>query len=107
MTSFDTVDSISGSIESFLSQLYPNKELIIVDGKSKDSTHQIIKSYQEKHPNLIKWVNEKDKNLHHARNIGVKAATGDIIGFLGADDVWICASGFRDCKDSVPRCVRN
>ena len=75
------------SITSFLEQDYQNKELIIIDNKSTDHSHVIIKKYQAKHSKLIKWIKKNDTGISHARNIAVKEATGDVIGFLGVDDV--------------------
>jgi glycosyltransferase involved in cell wall biosynthesis len=86
ITSFNGEEYISKAIESFLQQQYESKELIIIDGISTDKTHQIISSYQEKFPNLIKWIKEKDHGISNARNIALKYATGDLIGFLGCDD---------------------
>ncbi len=77
---------IAKAIESFLSQGYEHKELLIVDGVSNDGTHEIISSYQEKFPQIIKWIKEKDSGISNARNIALKYVTGDLIGFLGVDD---------------------
>jgi glycosyltransferase involved in cell wall biosynthesis len=74
------------AIDSFLAQEYINKELIILDGKSQDGSHKIIAEYCKKFPHLIKWINEPDLGISHARNIALKHVTGDIVGFLGADD---------------------
>lgn len=75
------------SIDSFLDQDYPHKELVIVDGRSTDNSHKIIASYIEAFPKEITWIKEKDTGLSNARNIGLKYATGDIIGFRSSDDV--------------------
>lgn len=74
------------AVDSFLAQEYEDKELIILDGNSKDGSHQIIAEYQKKFPHLIKWVRELDTGISHARNIALKHVTGDLVGFLGADD---------------------
>jgi len=75
------------AIDSFLDQNYPYKELVIVDGKSTDNSHKIIASYVEAFPKEIIWIKEKDTGLSNARNIGLKHATGNIIGFHSSDDV--------------------
>ena len=75
------------SIKSFLEQDYQEKELIIIDGKSIDGSHQIIANYQKQNPNLIKWIKEVDKGISNARNIAIKQSSGDVIGFLGVDDI--------------------
>jgi len=74
------------ALDSFFAQEYVNKELIILDGKSQDGSHKIIAEYCEKFPHLIKWINESDSGISHARNIALKHAKGDLVGFLGADD---------------------
>ncbi len=74
------------AIDSFLEQNYENKELVIIDDISTDGTHEIIAAYQEKFPQFIFWVREKDYGISHARNLALKHTTGDVIGFLGAND---------------------
>jgi glycosyltransferase involved in cell wall biosynthesis len=74
------------SIQHFLGQDYENKELVIVDGKSTDGSHDIIKKYSTKHKEVV-WVKEEDKGLSDAVNIGIGRSTGDMVGYLGADDL--------------------
>jgi glycosyltransferase involved in cell wall biosynthesis len=88
ITVFNGEKYLSGSIESFLEQNYQEKELVIVDGISTDKSHEIIESYQKKSPQSIKWIKEKDCGISNARNIGLKHASGDLIGFLGCDDLF-------------------
>lgn len=86
ITAFNGEKYITKAIESFLAQDYENKELVIIDGISTDGTHEIIKKYSDQFPKEIKWIKEKDRGISHARNIALKHATGDFIGFLGCDD---------------------
>lgn len=58
-------------------------EYIIIDGKSKDETVEIIKKYEGK---ISKWSSEPDKSLYDAMNKGLKAATGDYVWFVNAGD---------------------
>lgn len=85
ITSLNSVKHIKNAIESFLIQNYIDKELIIFDGMSTDGTHDIIDFYQKQHHNII-WVKEKDIGISDARNKAILHATGNYIGFLGADD---------------------
>ena len=73
------------NIESVLNQNYKNYEHIIVDGNSSDNTLKIIESFKNK-IKLIK--NYNDRGLYHAMNVGIKNASGDIIGILNSDDVY-------------------
>lgn len=86
MPTFNGEKYLRKSIESFISQDYTNKELIIVDGKSTDSSHKIIEDYSGSHEEII-WVKEKDKGISDAINIGIDISNGDIIGYLGSDDI--------------------
>src|SRR3989338_9373212 len=87
ITVFNSQKYIKMAIESFLSQNYDKKELIIVDNKSNDGSHEIIEEYAKKFPKIIKWIKEDDDGISHARNIALKHINGDLVGFLGADDV--------------------
>ncbi|WP_448702959.1 glycosyltransferase [Mucilaginibacter sp. AW1-3] len=96
MPCYNGEKNIEEAIGSFLEQVYDNKELIIVDGKSTDRSHDIIKSYLSKYDN-IKWVKENDINVTDALNIGIKASDADFIGFLMTDDHYIYPNFFVDC----------
>ncbi len=86
---------IRKAINSVLDQSYSNKELIVIDGGSKDNTLEILKSYGEK----IKWISEKDKGQADAVNKGFKVATGEIMTWLNADDYYE-HDIFREVADS-------
>ena len=72
-------------IQSVLDQTYKNIEYIIVDGKSVDSTIDII---NQNSSGITKWISEPDKGMFDALNKGMKMATGEIIGVLHSDDVF-------------------
>jgi glycosyltransferase involved in cell wall biosynthesis len=82
------------AIESFLHQDLIQKELIIVDGKSTDNSHDIIIDFSEKFKS-VKWIKEIDSGISNAFNIGLNYATGNIIGYLGSDDI-LCKNIFAE-----------
>jgi glycosyltransferase involved in cell wall biosynthesis len=86
-------------IQSFLDQDYDNKEMIIVDGKSTDSSHAIIQSFCDKSDKVI-WVKEKDKNVTDGFNIGLKYVSGEFIGFMASDSLYYTKDIFRSINDS-------
>lgn len=75
--------ALEDTIQSVITQTYKNVEYIIVDGKSTDSTMDIVNRYRE-HIHTI--VSEPDKGLYDAMNKGIDLATGDYLCFLNAGD---------------------
>lgn len=84
---YNSEKKIKDTIESVLNQTYKNYEYIIVDGKSKDNTLNIIKKYEKKFKGKLRYISEKDKGIFDAMNKGVQMSTGDIIGFINSDDI--------------------
>jgi glycosyltransferase involved in cell wall biosynthesis len=74
---------IRETIESVLSQGYPNIEFIIIDGASTDDTISIINEYKEY---IHYFVSEKDNGQSHAINKGFSQASGEIFTWLNSDD---------------------
>lgn len=75
---------LSRTISSILKQTYPDFEIIIVDDGSTDDTIKVI--YEFKNPN-IKYFKTENSGVAHARNYGIKKASGKYIGFLDSDDL--------------------
>ena len=84
--SYNSEKTIANTIQSVLTQQYNVYEYIIVDGASKDGTVNIIKEYEEKFGDRMKWISEPDKGLYDAMNKGIEKATGDVVGILNSDD---------------------
>ncbi len=75
------------ALEAFFAQDYPNKKLVIVDGKSTDNSHHIITGFIAKGYPLV-WDKTPDIGISNAINIGLKHLNaGDIFAYLGADDI--------------------
>lgn len=70
-------------LDSIVSQKHEGKtQIIVVDGQSEDETRKIISNYN------VEFICGKDKNEPDALNKGLKRATGNIIAFLDADDLY-------------------
>jgi len=76
---------LRSAVESVLAQSYKEVEYIIVDGGSTDGTVDWLSDVVESEPSM-RMVSEPDKGLYDALNKGVRLATGDVIGFVHADD---------------------
>lgn len=87
--SYNAQETIKSTLESILQQDYKEIEHIIIDGASTDQTLSIINPflslYQEQNIPL-KIISEKDQGIYDAMNKGIQHASGEIIGFLNADD---------------------
>lgn len=79
---------IKSTLESIVSQDYPNLEVFIQDGGSSDGTIEIIKRFAKKHTAIIRWESKKDKGQTDAINEGMKKVSGEIVSYLNADDVY-------------------
>jgi len=81
--SYNSVETISDTINSVLSQTYQNIEYIIIDGSSADGTIELVQSFGKR---ISKFLTQQDNGIYDAINKGIKIATGDIIGILNSDD---------------------
>ena len=77
MMTYDSEKTIAGTLDAIISQDYPDIEIVISDGGSKDDTLKIIEGYKDKAE--INIVSEPDKGLYDALNKSVRRAKGDYL----------------------------
>ena len=83
ITSYNYQQFVAATIESALSQTYPDVEVIVVDDGSKDGSVQVISGFGTR----IKAVFKSNGGQASAFNAGWRMATGDIVFLLDSDDV--------------------
>ena len=91
ITSYNQELYLKEAIESVLNQTYKPYEIIICDDSSiRDNSRELILSYKNKYPNIVKPIFH-DQNIGIAanRNSGFKAASGDFITTLDGDDRYL------------------
>ncbi len=80
---FNAEATIRHTVESFLEQDYPHKELLVIDGASSDGTLSLLARYDDP---SITLISEPDNGIYDAMNKGLLRYTGDAVGFLNSDD---------------------
>lgn len=82
---YNKVNYISRALHSVLNQSYEDFEVIVIDDGSDDDGDKIVEAIQDRRISLIR---QPSSGAAAARNTGIKAAKGDWIAFLDADDIW-------------------
>lgn len=100
---YNSSNTLKSTLDSILKQLHTDYEYIVVDGASSDNTVAIIKEYEPKFNNRIKWISEPDKGLYDAMNKGILMATGDVIGILNSDDFFTSNDIFQHVSEAFEK----
>jgi glycosyltransferase involved in cell wall biosynthesis len=74
---------LAETLDSLLSQRYPNLEVIVVDGGSKDETLEVLRARGE----AIRWISEPDGGQADALRKGFALAKGEWLAWLNSDDL--------------------
>jgi len=90
--------TIEDTILSVASQAYPLVEHIIIDGGSTDGTVDLIRKHMDK---IAVVKSEPDRGMYDAMNKGLALASGDIVGFLNADDTYADHHVLTEIADTI------
>jgi len=122
MPCFNAETTIARALASIRAQSYPSIEIIAVDDCSTDRTAEILSAEEATGVRLLRLP--RNRGAAAARNAGIKAASGEYIAFLDADDEWLpnkisrqiavisgrpqmsfvaCGAGFVDVKQSATK----
>jgi glycosyltransferase involved in cell wall biosynthesis len=78
---------LSEAVESVLGQTFSDFELIIVDDGSTDDTADVVNTFLR--DQRVRYIHQDKRGPSAARNAGIRAARGEFIALLDADDVWL------------------
>lgn len=94
-------------VDSIISQIYSELEIILVDDGSPDSCPEICDEYAENDKRII-VIHQQNKGLIEARKSGLRAATGEYVCFVDGDD-WIEPDMYEKIANAIkkytPDCV--
>jgi len=82
---FNAEETIGATLQSVVSQQYPALEYIVVDGASRDGTLAVAQRHRA---GLVALVSEPDDGQYHGIQKGMAMASGEIMSWLYADDVY-------------------
>ncbi|TDB58651.1 glycosyltransferase family 2 protein [Arundinibacter roseus] len=82
---YNNVHTVGDTLASVAAQKVRQLEHVVVDGVSTDGTLAVIAGFNSP---VVRLTSEPDSGIYNAMNKGIRLATGDIVGFLNADDVY-------------------
>ena len=88
MPCFNHARFVVESANGVLAQTHPDLELIIVDDGSSDGSWDVIRSLTTKDRRISGIRHVRNLGASKSRNDGLRAASGEFIGFCDADDIW-------------------
>jgi glycosyltransferase involved in cell wall biosynthesis len=86
-------ETIEDCLTAVASQSHPDIEHLVIDGASKDGTMSVLQAKREQ---LAVLLSEPDQGIYDALNKGLARSSGDVVGFLHADDIYAHADVLAD-----------
>lgn len=83
---YNRADLLPETIESVLTQGYPNLEYLILDDGSKDKTAEVVQPYVDRYPEVIRYYHHENCGEAMTVNRGWEMATGEYVIIINSDD---------------------
>ena len=89
MPIYNSEKYLADTLNSIFAQDYKDFEIVLVDDCSTDSSAKIIADFQETHPEIVYFCQDKNRGAGAARNKALELAKGRYVAFLDSDDIWL------------------
>jgi glucosyl-dolichyl phosphate glucuronosyltransferase len=89
LCTYNRAHSLGKTLESVVAQSMPPSlqwELLVVDNNSTDSTPEVVKEFERRYPQLVRYTFEPNQGISFARNNGVESGRGQILAFIDDDE---------------------
>ena len=83
---YNTEKYLEKCLISVIDAIPSESEIIIINDGSKDNSENIIKKYEKKYPDIIRYIKQENHGLGYVRNVGIKNARGKYIASIDSDD---------------------
>lgn len=97
---FNAAETIESTLLSVAQQTFPDREHVVIDGGSSDGTQAVVLSHGDR---VSRFLSEPDCGIYDAMNKGLALATGDVVGFLNADDTYASEGVLSTVAETMER----
>ena len=82
---YNSITTLERCLKSMINQKYKDIEIILINDGSEDNSLQIIKEYAKRDSRIV-IINQNNRGVSTARNVGIEKSTGEYIIFIDSDD---------------------
>lgn len=97
---YNDAEKLKKTLDSLAMQSFDDFEVVVIDGKSKDDTVEVLKSFEKRFNGRLKWASEPDAGIYNAMNKGIDLSQGRYLNIVGAGD-WL----EKDALLSAAQCI--
>lgn len=85
---YNSAEFMGETLDSVFAQTYPRFEVIVINDGSSDTPEleQVLQRYSSRN---LRYIKQENQGAGAARNAGLRAASGEFVAFLDADDIWL------------------
>ena len=84
---YNAAEFIGETLDSVFAQTFTGYEVIVINDGSPDT--DALEKVLARYPEKLRYLKQENKGAAAARNTGLRAAAGELVAFLDADDTWL------------------